>query len=76
MVRNIINIQPVRVQNTLEKTGPQSIESGEQDMHLLIRRALMAATALLITACASSPNTFSNADPDGANDGWRLLRLS
>ena len=33
-------------------------------MHLLIRRALTAATVLLVTACASSPNTFFNADPD------------
>ena len=64
MVRNIINIWPLRVQNMLEQQGPQSIESGEQDMHVFIRRALMAATVSLLTACASSPNTFSNADPD------------
>lgn len=33
-------------------------------MHLLIKRAMMATSVLLLTACASSPNTFSNADPD------------
>lgn len=33
-------------------------------MHLLLRRAMMAATMLLLAACASAPNTFSNADPD------------
>ncbi len=33
-------------------------------MHLLIRRIMMAVTVLLLASCASSPNTFSNADPD------------
>lgn len=33
-------------------------------MHLLLGRAMMAATMLLLAACASAPNTFSNADPD------------
>ena len=33
-------------------------------MHLPFRWASMAATVLLLTACASTPNTFSNADPD------------
>ena len=32
-------------------------------MYLISRRAMMAATVLLLTACASAPNTFSNADP-------------
>jgi len=32
-------------------------------MIIRIRRTLMAIFALLVTGCASSPNTFSNADP-------------
>ncbi len=32
-------------------------------MIMLLRWSAMAATALLLTACASTPNTFSNADP-------------
>lgn len=33
-------------------------------MNVLKRCSLMAVTTVLLTACASSPNTFSNADPD------------
>ena len=33
-------------------------------MNVLKRCSLMAVATLLLTACASSPNTFSNADPD------------
>lgn len=33
-------------------------------MNVLKKCSLMTVTTVLLTACASSPNTFSNADPD------------